>query len=127
MGTWGSAVTSWRMTSCGKIGANASGPTVSRVAGYKGGSNWNGRSGTRMYQLSGSALSSSRNFVGSMSKTSDFLAVSLSAFQVSAYSFSCRRVLHGSEGWGVSNREMRVQEGGYPGVGVEAVLSLARP
>src|SRR5215216_1455585 len=119
MGTWGSAVTSWRMTSCGKIGANASGPTGSRVAGFKGGSNWNGRSGTRLYQLSGSALSSSRNFVGSMSKTSGFLAVSLSA-----YSFSCCQVLHGSEGWGVSNREMRVQEGGYLWVGVEAVLEF---
>src|SRR5215216_4633961 len=43
---------------------------------------------------------------------------------ISAYSFSCCQVLHGSEGWGVSNREMRVQEGGYLWVGVEAVLEF---
>jgi hypothetical protein len=60
------------MISSGNSGANASGPTGSLVSGWSGGSSPNGRSGTRLYQLSGSAFSSSRNFVSSMWKTSDF-------------------------------------------------------
>src|SRR5829696_2205056 len=66
MGTYGSAVTSWRMISSGKMGANASGPTGFLVAGLRGGSNWKGKSGTMLYQLSGNDLSSSRNFVDSI-------------------------------------------------------------
>src|SRR5919202_6118218 len=81
MGTWGSPVTSWRMIACGKIGANASGPTGSRVAGSSGGSSWKGRSGTRLYQLSGMAFSSRGNFVCCISRLR-WLAVShqLTAF-----------------------------------------------
>src|SRR5215211_3842626 len=66
MGTYGSAVTSWRMISSGKRGANASGPTGFLVAGLRGGSNWKGKSGTMLYQISGNDLSSSRNFVDSI-------------------------------------------------------------
>src|SRR5829696_269607 len=88
MGTYGSPVTSCLMISCGKSGANASGPTGSRVPGWSGGSSPNDRSGTRLYQLSGSAFSSSRNFVVSTSSTSGFLAcqpVSTSACQLIAF------------------------------------------
>src|SRR3712207_5868809 len=60
------------MISSGKSGANASGPTGSLVPGWSGGSSWNGRSGTRLYQLSGSAFSSSRNFVVSMRQNLQF-------------------------------------------------------
>src|SRR5215210_7329342 len=81
MGTRGSRVTSWRMISSGKIGANASGPTGSRVAGFSGGSSPNGRSGTRLYQLSGRAFSSSRNLVVSIAKPPVFQLVSISACQ----------------------------------------------
>src|SRR5918993_1186703 len=63
MGTYESEVTSCSMIACGKIGANASGPTGSLVAGFRGGSRPKGRSGTRLYQLSGMAFSSSKNFV----------------------------------------------------------------
>src|SRR5215217_3678251 len=80
MGTYGSPVTSCLMISCGKSGANASGPTGSRVPGWSGGSSPNDRSGTRLYQLSGSAFSSSRNFVGSTSSTSGLPACQLIAF-----------------------------------------------
>src|SRR5215210_320072 len=68
MGTYGSAVTSWRMIPSGKIAENASGPTGSRVAGFKGGASSKGRSGTMLYQLSDNAFSSSRNLVGSIRK-----------------------------------------------------------
>src|SRR5215203_2706442 len=54
----------------------------------RGGSSPNDRSGTRLYQLSGSAFSSSRNFVVSTSRTSGFLAcqpVSTSACQLIAF------------------------------------------
>src|SRR5215213_3781217 len=63
IGTYESCVTSCSIIACGKIGAKASGPTGSIVAGFRGGSSWKGRSGTRLYQLSGMAFSSSRNFV----------------------------------------------------------------
>src|SRR5215207_1350701 len=63
MGTYESEVTSCSMIACGNIGANASGPTGSLVAGFRGGSRPKGRSGTRLYQLSGMAFSSSKNFV----------------------------------------------------------------
>src|ERR671914_890148 len=66
MGTYESEVTSCSMMACGKIGANASGPTGSLVAGFRGGSRPKGRSDTRLYQLSGMAFSSSKNFVVSM-------------------------------------------------------------
>src|SRR5215212_2482288 len=66
MGTYESLVTSCSIIACGKIGAKASGPTGSMVAGLRGGSSWKGRSGTRLYQLSGMAFSSRRNFVCSM-------------------------------------------------------------
>src|SRR5215208_2026415 len=92
MGTYGSAVTSCLMISCEKRGVNASGPTGSRVLGCNGGSSPKGRSGTRLYQLSGSALSSSKNFVVSTFTTSGVVAVSLSAFQASAYSLVSRHV-----------------------------------
>src|SRR5919206_3094929 len=54
------------MIPSGKISSNASGPTGSCVAGFKGGVSSNGRSGTMLYQLSGNAFSSSRNLVGSI-------------------------------------------------------------
>src|ERR671916_1866747 len=63
MGTYESEVTSCSMIARGNIGANASGPTGSLVAGFRGGSRPKGRSGTRLYQLSGMAFSSSKNFV----------------------------------------------------------------
>jgi len=66
MGMDFSAETSCSMMFVGKIGARASGSTGSLVAGFKGGSSPNGRSGTRLYQLSGIAFSSRRNFVVSM-------------------------------------------------------------
>src|SRR5215204_6546686 len=84
MGTYESVVTSCSMIACGKIGANASGPTGSRVAGLSGGSSWKGRSGTRLYQLSGMAFSSRRNFVLCISH----LRCSAVRDQASAYSFS---------------------------------------
>src|ERR687897_652297 len=87
MGTYESEVTSCSIIACGNIGANASGPTGSMVAGFKGGSSWKGRSGTRLYQLSGMAFSSRTNLVVS-TITSRFLAVSWT----SAYSFSRRGV-----------------------------------
>src|ERR687897_1963319 len=76
------------MMAWGKIGAKASGPTGSIVAGLSGGSNWNGRSGTRLYQLSGMAFSSRRYFVCS---TASPVLVAVSG-QPSAYSFSSLRV-----------------------------------
>src|SRR5918994_5030863 len=83
MGTKGSAVTSWRMISSGKMEANASGPTGSLVAGFSGGTSSNGRSGTTLYQLSGTSFSLSRNFVGSMRHLRSWnyrtLAISLQA------------------------------------------------
>src|ERR671912_2454031 len=54
------------MISSGKMGANSSGPTGSLVAGLRGGSNWKGKSGIKLYQLSGNELSSSINFVDSI-------------------------------------------------------------
>src|SRR5918998_4607328 len=63
METYESEVTSCSMIACGDIGANASGPTGSLVAGFRGGSRTKGRSGTRVYQLPGMAFSSSKNFV----------------------------------------------------------------
>src|SRR5918993_621314 len=72
------------MISCGKMGANASGPTGSRVAGFSDGSSPKGRSGTRLYQLSGRAFSASRNLVDS-TKTSGLLAVSHSALQLTGF------------------------------------------
>src|SRR5918998_3163707 len=72
------------MISCGKMGANASGPTGSRVAGFSGGSSSKGRSGTRLYQLSGRAFSASRNLFDS-TKTSGLLAVSHSALQLTVF------------------------------------------
>src|SRR5215211_1547175 len=119
MGTYGSAVTSWRMISCGNSGANASGP--------------NGRSGTRLYQLSGSALSSSKNFVGSMRKPpfSNPQPVGTSAYRVFG-----RRVAQGQPdryareygrragGFLRFFQEVLVEESGYLGVGVKAVFQL---
>src|SRR5215211_2060903 len=57
MGTYESVVTSCSIIVCGKIAAKASGPTGSMVAGFKGGSSWKGRSGRRLYQLSGKPVS----------------------------------------------------------------------
>src|SRR5918998_6325890 len=76
------------MMAWGKIGAKASGPTGSMVAGLSGGSSGKGRSGTRLYQLSGMAFSSRRNFVRS---TMSPVLVAVSD-QPSAYSFSGCRV-----------------------------------
>src|SRR5215204_7098790 len=76
------------MISSGKMGANASGPTGSLVAGFSGGSSPNGRSGTILYQPSGISFSASKNFVVS-TKTSGFLAaqlVGVSACQLTGFS-----------------------------------------
>src|ERR687894_1961412 len=77
------------MIACGKIGAKASGPTGSIVAGFRGGSSWKGRSGTRLYQLSGMAFSSRRNFVCSIrvsgSSSCQRSAVSLQPFAVPSF------------------------------------------
>src|SRR5918998_1165124 len=71
------------MISSGKMGANASGPTGSLIAGFSGGTSSNGRSGTMLYQLSGTSFSLSRNFVGSMRHLRSWnyrtLAISLQA------------------------------------------------
>src|ERR687890_1652305 len=88
MGTYESEDTSCSMIACGNIGANASGPTGSLVAGFRGGSRPKGRSGTRLYQLSGMDFSSSKNLVCCISHLRR-MAVS---DQLSAYSFSRRRV-----------------------------------
>src|SRR3712207_6086109 len=69
------------MISSGKIGANASGPTGSMVAGLSGGSSWKGRSGTRLYQDSGMRLSSRMNLVCCMG-TSGLLACQLVSLQL---------------------------------------------
>src|SRR5919107_4737682 len=88
MGTYESCVTSCSIIACGKIGAKASGPTGSMVAGFKGGSSWKGRSGTRLYQLSGMAFSSRTNFVCCISH----LRFAALRDQTPAYSFSQRQV-----------------------------------
>src|SRR5215208_8303011 len=95
MGTYESVVTSCSIIACGKIGAKASGPTGSIVAGLSGGSNWKGRSGTRLYQLSGMAFSSRRYFVCS---TVTPVLVADSG-QPSAYSFSGLRVVRLRREW----------------------------
>src|SRR5215208_191118 len=89
MGTYESVVTSCSIIACGKIGAKASGPTGSMVAGFRGGSSWKGRSGTRLYQLSGMAFSSRRYFVCSIwvsgSSNCQRSAVSLQPFAAAGF------------------------------------------
>src|SRR5215211_6127357 len=87
MGTYESVVTSCSIIACGKIGAKASGPTGSMVAGFTGGSSWKGRSGTRLYKRSGMAFSSRMNFVCCISH----LRYSVLRDQTPAYIFSLRR------------------------------------
>src|ERR687885_1794278 len=76
------------MMCCGKMGANASGPTGSLVAGLRGGASSNGRSGTMLYQLFGKDFSSSRNFVDSI--FSPYLSV-ISPAELSRAPNACQR------------------------------------
>src|SRR5215203_2549457 len=84
MGTYESCVTSCSIIAWGKIGANASGPTGAIVAELSGGSSWKGRSGTRLYQLSGISFSSRRYLVYCM-RISTFCGRQLSAFSLQLF------------------------------------------
>src|SRR5215216_6888397 len=149
IGTYETCVTSCSIIACGKIGAKASGPTGSIVAGFKGGSSWKGRSGTRLYQLSGMAFSSMINFVCCISH----LRYAALRDQTPAYSFSHGQVFIVQEtragtsppkrscpGWGGapaswprpwrrqhwSGAQVLVEEGCYLRVGVETVLQFGQ-
>src|SRR6185437_13263868 len=65
MSTYGSPVTSWRISSIGNSGARSSGPTGWPVPGCSGGGGGAGRSGMMLYQALGIWDSSRMNLVRS--------------------------------------------------------------
>src|SRR5215208_4647386 len=98
------------------------------VAGFKGGSSWKGRSGRRLYQLSGMAFSSRRNFVCCISH----LRYAALRDQTPAYSFSLHQVFmaQGTEArlrdCSTSRLQVFIQKGCYLRVGVESVLQFGQ-
>src|SRR5216684_7797723 len=71
MSTYGSAVTSWRMSSIGNSGARSSGPTGCSVPGCSGGGGGAGRSGITLYHWRGISDSSRVILVRSLTTASD--------------------------------------------------------
>src|SRR3990170_6498420 len=71
IGSVGFVETSCRMISIGKIGASASGPTGSFVAGLSGGGKGRGRSGRMLYHARGTSSTSRRIFTASAPTDSD--------------------------------------------------------